>query len=171
MLTVSLVLVIVICTVLSIRTKQLLVAALWLALTSAAAAAVLYTLGAHEIAVIELSVGTGLVPVLFVFATSLLGKQSTSLPSSVPLPFASFLILLCLLLIGAMIFASPVLPPATETMSFNAMLWETRGLDMLVQGVLIFAGVLSILHLLGSVQRAPFKPVATSRRQRTEAHS
>lgn len=169
MLTVSLVLVIVICTVLSIRTKQLLVAALWLALTSAAAAAVLYTLGAHEIAVIELSVGTGLVPVLFVFAASLLGKQSTSLPSSVPLPFASFLILLCLLLIGAMIFASPALPPTTETMSFNAMLWETRGLDMLVQGVLIFAGVLSILHLLGSVRRAPAKPASSP--QRTEAHS
>jgi len=171
MLALSLVLVIVICTVLSIRTKQLLIAALWLALTSAAAAAVLYTLGAHEIAVIELSVGTGLVPVLFVFAASLLGKQSTSLPSSVPLPLASFLILLCLCLIGAMIFASPALPPTTESVSFNAMLWDVRGLDMLVQGVLIFAGVLSILHLLGSVRNASKRSAVRGGAARREAHS
>ena len=163
MLTVSLVLVIVICTALSIRTKQLLIAALWLAVTSAAAAAILYNLGAHEIAVIELSVGTGLVPVLFVFAASLMGKQSTFLPSIVPRQFAYGLVLVCMIILGAMLFATvPAQPaPTDDATSFNSLLWEARGLDMLIQGVLIFAGVLSILNLLSALRSAPL-PEMTS---------
>ena len=115
MLTVSLVLVIVICTALSIRTKQLLIAALWLAVTSAAAAAILYNLGAHDIAVIELSVGTGLVPVLYVFAARLMGKHSTFLPSIVPRQFAYDLVLVCMINLGAMLLATDrAQPTATD---------------------------------------------------------
>ncbi len=164
MLTVSLVLVIVICTALSIRTKQLLIAALWLAITSAAAAAILYNLGAHEIAVIELSVGTGLVPVLFVFAASLMGKQSTFLPSIVPHSLAYGLVLICMIILGAMLFATvPAQPtPTDDATSFTRMLWETRGLDMLIQGVLIFAGVLSILNLLSALRDAPLSVMTST---------
>jgi len=55
------------CGVQAIRAKRLLAAALWLAGVSAAVATLMYSLGAYEVAVIELSVGAGLVTVLFVF--------------------------------------------------------------------------------------------------------
>ena len=42
---------------------------------SASLAALLYALGAHEVAVIELSVGAGLVTVLFVFAINIAGEE------------------------------------------------------------------------------------------------
>jgi NADH:ubiquinone oxidoreductase subunit 6 (subunit J) len=155
MLSLGIVLVIVICTTLSIRTKTLLIAALWLALTSAAAAALLYSLGAHEIAVIELSVGTGLVPVLFVFAVSLLGKQTSMPPPVVPRPAALGLVLICLVLLALMIFPTATTASAetNPALTFGSLLWGDRGLDMLVQGVLIFASVISVLNLLVTTQR------------------
>lgn len=52
----------------SLRAKSLLASALWLAGVSARVAALLYDLGAHEVAVVELSVGAGLVTVLLLFA-------------------------------------------------------------------------------------------------------
>jgi len=53
--------------ILAIRTKRLLISAIWLAVASALTAVMIYLLGAPQIAVIELSVGAGLVTVLFVF--------------------------------------------------------------------------------------------------------
>jgi NADH:ubiquinone oxidoreductase subunit 6 (subunit J) len=158
MLHLSLVLVIVVCAALSVRTRLLLIAALWLAVTSAAVAALLYALGAREIAVIELSVGTGLVPVLFVFAVSLMGKGTTMPPPIVSRFLAITLIVVVLLLLGLAALSS--LPsteaPLLDLGSFSRVLWDDRGLDMLVQSVLIFAGVLSVLNLL-SVVRTPVR--------------
>ena len=59
---------ILLCAAQAIRARRLLLAAMWLAGASAATALLLYVLGAAEIAAIELSVGAGLVTVLFVFA-------------------------------------------------------------------------------------------------------
>jgi len=155
MLYVGCVLIIVICSILSIRAKLLLVGALWLAVTSAVVAALLYGLGAHEIAVIELSVGAGLVTVLFVFAISLMGGASSFPASIIPKPLAYGLALVCALLLGLMVLpAANVTEPTASSLSlFTHTLWEDRGLDMLVQIVLIFAGVLSILNLLATVRR------------------
>ncbi|MHB1482597.1 MAG: hydrogenase subunit MbhD domain-containing protein, partial [Bellilinea sp.] len=58
----------IVCAILAVRASRLLVSALWLAATSALVALEMYLLGAPEIAVIELSVGAGLVTILFVFA-------------------------------------------------------------------------------------------------------
>ena len=156
MLYLSCVLVIIlICTVLSIRTKLLLAAALWLAVTSAAVAAFLFALGAHEIAVIELSVGTGLVPVLFVFATSMMGGASSFPASIIPKPLAYGLALGCAALLGAMVLplVEAAAPTTSDLQPFGAILWEDRGLDILAQMALIFAGVLSVLNLLATIRR------------------
>ena len=62
------------CAVMAVRTQRLLVSALWLAGASALVSLWMYILGAPEVAVIELSVGAGLVTVLFVFAINVAGE-------------------------------------------------------------------------------------------------
>ena len=57
------------------RVKGLLNAALWLAGTSCLTSILVYILGSPGLAVIELSVGAGLVTVLFVFAISIIGDE------------------------------------------------------------------------------------------------
>ena len=53
--------------------------------------------------------------------------------------------------------------PAAEQVPFATMLWEQRGLDVLIQIGLIFAGVLGVLGLLAeevkAVQRKPVTAV------------
>jgi len=53
----------------------LIASALWLAGVSALVSIMCYLLGAYAVAVIELSVGAGLVTVLFVFAISIAGEE------------------------------------------------------------------------------------------------
>ncbi len=64
-----------ICAFMAFRTPRLLISALWLAGCSAILSILLYLMGAYQVAVIELSVGAGLVTVLFVFAISIAGDE------------------------------------------------------------------------------------------------
>ena len=84
-----------VCAALAISAKRLLVSAIWLAGCSALVALLMYLLGAPEIAVIELSVGAGLVTVLFVFAINIAGDESTALPWLCPNPSPGFWQLAC----------------------------------------------------------------------------
>ena len=68
----------------AIRSPRLLAAAVWLAGVSVLVAIGLYHVGAHETAVIELSVGAGLVTVLFVFAIVMAGEDAMAAPAVVP---------------------------------------------------------------------------------------
>jgi uncharacterized MnhB-related membrane protein len=141
----------VLCAIQAIRSVRLLSSALWLAGTSALVALILYGIGGHEVAVIELSVGAGLVTVLFVFAINVAGEESLPVRSLVPRSLAWSLVLLSLFLLVGLTFPwSSAVPPKAES-SFPHTLWQTRGLDVLVQLVLIFAGVLGILGLLAEV--------------------
>ncbi|HUI73003.1 MAG TPA: hydrogenase subunit MbhD domain-containing protein [Spirochaetia bacterium] len=137
------------CAILAIQAQRLLVSALWLAGCSALLALALAILGAPEVGVIELSVGAGLVTVIFVFAISIAGDESTSYTSLVPRSFARVLMLLflCLLVFLALPRAfSPVLPAGP--MSVVRAVWEIRALDTLLQVAMIFCGVLGSLGLL-----------------------
>lgn len=69
----------------ALRARRLLYSALWLAGASALLATIFYQLGAPEVAVIELSVGAGLVTVLFVFAINVAGEEAYVGPPLVPL--------------------------------------------------------------------------------------
>ncbi len=66
----------VICALQAVRACRLLPAAILLAGVSALTSLLLYSFGAREVAVVELSVGAGLVIILFVFAMSLAGEPS-----------------------------------------------------------------------------------------------
>ncbi len=148
MLQVSLLIAAVFCAIQAIRSPRLLVAAIWLAGVSALVAVLLYTLGAHEVAVIELSVGAGLVTVLFVFAISLAGDETINLPAIIPRPLAVGLVGVAVLALVWILLPMDIAPAEAAESSFAVVLWQERGADTLVQLVLIFGGVLGVLGIL-----------------------
>jgi uncharacterized MnhB-related membrane protein len=139
----------VVCSVMAIRARRLLTSALWLAGTSALVALFIYLLGAPEIAVIELSVGAGLVTVLFVFAINIAGEDAHMARVPIPKPLAWLLIFATIILLGWLVL--PVLQPVlpfTQNTSFSFLMWRNRSVDVLLQIALIFTGVLGVLGLL-----------------------
>jgi len=138
-----------VCAVQAVRAARLLVSALWLAGTSALVALEMYVLGAPEIAVIELSVGAGLVTVLFVFAINLTGEENYDARRMTPRPLAWVMLAIAA---GLLLFL--ILPdvapsfPLLATSNFRDVFWSDRQLDTLLQILMIFSGVLGILGLL-----------------------
>jgi len=139
-----------VCAFQAVRAPRLLIAALWLAGASALTALMMYRLGAPEVAVIELSVGAGLVTVLFVFAINIAGEEPpVTLRSLVPAPLA-WVAALCAVGLGVAM-ALPNLRAESalvQSERFATVLWERRSLDVLLQVVLIGGGVLAVLGLL-----------------------
>lgn len=142
------------CAVLAIRSTRLLTAALWLAAVSMITALLLYLLDAREVAVIELSVGAGLVTVLFVFAISIAGEDAMQARPLIPKSLAWTLTILAVLLLGLLVLPSPENQPAVSEASFVVTFWQERAFDVLAQIALIFAGVLGVLGLF-SEQKLP----------------
>jgi len=137
------------CAIMSIRVQRLLVSALWLAGTSALVALLIYLLGAPEIAVIELSVGAGLVTVLFVFAINIAGEESHVMHAMIPKPLAYGAVFLAVIIAGWLCLPTlSVDLPASPVLNLAASLWGDRAVDTILQVVLIFAGVLGVLGLL-----------------------
>lgn len=142
---------ILVCAILAVRSKRLLVSAIWLALTSALVALMIYLLGAPQIAVIELSVGAGLVTVLFVFAINIAGEESFSLKPVLPKPLAWGLIAIAFgLAVYLLLPKLGLIPTTTQDPAAGTILWEARYLDILLQMALIFSGVLGVLGLLSA---------------------
>lgn len=144
----------VVCGAFAIREARLLYAALWLAATSAFLAAVLYWLGAALIAVIELSVGAGLVTVLLVLAIGSTERGSSVLPTALPRAPALALAAAVVTLLATLVSAPPATPAAAEA-PFAITLWQQRGADMLLQIGLIFVGLLTVLGLLAETVKLP----------------
>jgi uncharacterized MnhB-related membrane protein len=146
------------CAIQVMRARRLLLATIWLALTSALVSALLYTLGAPEVAVIELSVGAGLVTVLFVFAFAIIGELTMDELTLVPRPLVFGLALGVIFLLGW--FAAPLMIPSTQTATpqpftlptFAVALWQDRGLDVLLQIVMIFGAVMGLMGLLSDTR-------------------
>jgi uncharacterized MnhB-related membrane protein len=149
---------ILVCAVQAIRVPRLLYSAMWLAGASALVALLMYMLGAPEVAVIELSVGAGLVTVIFVFAINLAGDETFKVKPLIPKPLAIVFISIAMLLTGW--FTLPALNTRLNdlvTIPFvTQTLWEDRTLDILLQVMMIFTGTLGILGLL-SEPRQPKK--------------
>jgi NADH:ubiquinone oxidoreductase subunit 6 (subunit J) len=125
---------------------------LWLAGASALVALEMYLLGAPEVAVIELSVGAGLVTVLFVFAINIAGEEAMSALPVVPKPLAWVLVAVFVLALGWLTLDILWMHvPVLEPLYFKTVLWENRLLDVLLQIVLMFAGVLGVLGLLAEI--------------------
>jgi uncharacterized MnhB-related membrane protein len=143
-----------VCALQAVRSPRLLISALWLASASALTALMMYRLGAPEVAVIELSVGAGLVTVLFVFAINIAGEEpSVELKALVPAPLA-WVAALGAIALGAWMAIPGLRPEASvlQAVPFTTVLWENRALDVLLQVVLIIGGVLGVLGLLAAGQ-------------------
>lgn len=138
----------VICGFFAVRAARLLHAALWLAGISVLIALMMYQLGAWEIAIIELSVGAGLVTVLFVFAIAVIGDEPISGRSLTPKLLAAALVAAVVLLLSFFLFPVEANSAVSVQSSFAATLWQDRVLDALLQVMLIFAGVLGVMGLL-----------------------
>jgi uncharacterized MnhB-related membrane protein len=137
------------CAMQAVRAKRLLISALWLAGTSALVALEMYLLGAPEVAVIELSVGAGLVTVLFVFAINIAGEEVIPALPVIPKALARLLVFAAVALLAWMNRGVIGLQmDVADPMYFKVVLWENRLLDVLLQMVLIFAGVLGVLGLM-----------------------
>ena len=143
-----------VCAILAIAARRLLISALWLAGCSALLAIAISLMGAPEVGVIELSVGAGLVTVIFVFAISIAGEESPSPASLVPRPLAWVLLAVFVVLL-AWLTLPWILSPSTSAASLPVIgaVWEVRALDTLLQIVLIFCGVLGSLGLLSDPRK------------------
>lgn len=138
-----------VCAVLAISAKRLLVSAIWLAVTSALVALMMYLLGADQLAVIELSVGAGLVTVLFVFAINISGEESINLLPVMPKPLAWGLVVVAVGLMAYLFISGTGLSTNLSAITTQAtILWDERYLDFLLQIALVFCGVLGVLGLL-----------------------
>ena len=151
----------VVCAGMAVRARPLH-AALWLAALSALIAIVLYRLGAPEVAVIELSVGAGLITVLFAVAISMAEDEAMPAPL-VPRPFAWLLVAVAG---GALLWLLlPALPAARQIASddpFIVQIWDNRAIDLALQIVVVLTGVMGVLSLLGET-RAPESPAVEAR--------
>jgi uncharacterized MnhB-related membrane protein len=151
------------CAFLAIRSRRLVAASLWLAALSVLVALFMYLLGATRVAVIELSVGAGLVTVLLVFAIGIVSEESAPEKPLVPRPVSWGLGLVVAGLLGWLVFPPVIAPPPSAEPSLAGYLWEGRALDVLIQVVLIFCGVLGILRLLTEVATAESTAKAEAR--------
>ncbi len=145
------------CALLAVRENKLLVSALWLALTSALTAWFMYRLGAAEVAVVELSVGAGLVTVLFVFAINITAGESLASQVPLPRPLAWVAVVITGLLLAWMIlpalqlerFVAVLGQPNGLSDTFRSVIWQERSVDTILQVVLIFSAVLAVMGLIG----------------------
>jgi uncharacterized MnhB-related membrane protein len=144
------------CAIVAIWANRLVVSSLWLAALSALLAVVFYLLGAFRIAVIELSVGAGLVTVLLVFAIGVAGEEAIPMKPLIPRAILWAAGLAIVFLLGRFVMTLVPASPVASEPSLASMLWQERPLDALIQVVLIFCGVMGVLGLLteGALQKA-----------------
>jgi len=145
----------VLCAIEALRSERLLASAIWLAGVSALSAILFYLLGAREVAVVELSVGVGLVTVLFVFAINIAGDEPSRLQPALMQTLIWLASLTAAALLGWMAFPGPAVRSPVLEPSFQAILWDQRGLDVILQIVLIFSGALGVLGLLVPTASTP----------------
>ncbi len=137
------------CAVLAFSSRRLLLSAVWLALTSALVAVMLYMLGGAHLAVIELSVGAGLVTVLFVFAINISGEESFDQAVILPKPYAWGSLLIAIGLALYLILKTLGIVHFADAAAKTSLIdWNTRFLDIILQVMLIFAGVLGVIGIL-----------------------
>jgi uncharacterized MnhB-related membrane protein len=149
-MTIVLLILMLFCALQAVQSAHLLSAALWLAAGSALVSIMLYSIGAWQIAVIELSIGAGLVTVLMVFAITMVGNERETIISR-RFPF----VLVAISVLVLSLLTVPVVPAtqADAQQPLSDVLWQERGLDMVLQVALIFSGVLGVIGLLSATRK------------------
>jgi uncharacterized MnhB-related membrane protein len=132
----------------AVRAPRLLGSALWLAGSSAFLALTLYLLDAPYAAAIELSVGAGLVAVLFVLAVTSTHSEGVTRRTLIPRWLAVGLPVLCAGLVGWFLLPNLWLPTTPYPTSFGQVFWHDRALDVLGQLTLLFVAALGVVVLM-----------------------
>jgi NADH-quinone oxidoreductase subunit J len=132
--------------------RDLIRAAVCLAVASLFLGIVFFRLGAPYAGVFEISVVAGLITVLFILTIALTKpgeevQESRTARLVFPLFFVAFLIIDALVMKG-LINKLPAVASADPGATFSDVLWKGRTLDLVGQVAVIFAGVFSVLALL-----------------------
>lgn len=137
--------------VLAILVRDLLKAAISLAVASIFLAIIFFSMNAPYVGVFEISVVAGLITVLFVSTVALTrtegGVKEGKIPVMIfPIFFAGFIIIDIIImkhLIGGLV----AMPQVSTTDSFGHVFWYQRTFDLIGQIGVIFAGVFAVLAL------------------------
>ncbi len=137
--------------VLAIVLRDLLRAAISLAVASLFLGIIFFRMRAPYAGVFEISVVAGLITVLFILTIALTKAggdvwESKTVNLLFPLFFAAFAAIDALVMKG-LVQKIPALPSAPESGTFGDMLWRGRTLDLVGQIGVILAGVFSVLAL------------------------
>jgi len=137
--------------VLAILLRDLLKAAVSLAVASLLLGIIFFRMNASYAGVFEISVVAGLITVLFILTIALTNKgeevRESKLANLVfPLFFVVFIIIDALVMKG-LLQKIPALPSSPESGAFGDVLWKGRTLDLVGQIAVILAGVFSVLAL------------------------
>ncbi|NPV81983.1 MAG: DUF4040 domain-containing protein [Candidatus Aminicenantes bacterium] len=136
---------------LAILLKDLIKAALSLAVASLLLGIIFFRLAAPYAAVFEISVVAGLITVLFILTIALTKKgDEVTEARLVKLAFPVFLILFLVidgLVMKSLLQKIPALPAGPEAGTFGEVLWKQRTFDLVAQVGVILAGVLAVLAL------------------------
>lgn len=136
---------------LAILAKDLLKAALSLAVASLFLGIIFFRLSAPYAGVFEISVVAGLITVLFALTIALTRKdgevkEARLVKIAFPLFFILFLIIDGLVM-KSLLQKVPSLPAGPEGGTFGEVLWKQRTFDLVAQIGVILAGVLAVLAL------------------------
>ena len=143
-----------------VMNRSLLRAAIALAFTSAVLSILMFRLSAPLAAVFELSVGTGLVSVLFICAVSLthpstreetLEHMAERLKKFRYLPFIIVAVGIALSLI--MVKLSLRLPPPELEGDVPTIMWNVRPMDIIGQAIILLSGVFGVVILFKEVSK------------------
>jgi len=137
--------------VLAILLRDLLKAAVSLAVASLLLGIIFFRMNASYAGVFEISVVAGLITVLFILTIALTNKGEEIWESKLvnlvfPLFFVVFIIIDALVMKG-LLQKIPALPSSPESGAFGDVLWKGRTLDLIGQIAVILAGVFSVLAL------------------------
>lgn len=145
-----------VCGILAVGLQSMLKSAVALAAASAALGAIMYVMGSAWAALVEISVCSGLVTVIFISAISLsntdkkeLGKLYEDKKRMAYLP--ATLIIGGIILIVAVLSTDSLLPATTSVTqaasNFNEILWNNRQADIWGQAIAIVTGAIAVVVL------------------------
>ncbi len=137
--------------ILAILLRDLLKAAISLALASILLAVVLFRMNAPYVGVFEISVVAGLITVLFISTIALTRGEEDVKESKTPvIIFPVFFIVFVIVdfvIMSRLLGKIGALPGVREMGSFGHVLWNQRTFDLVGQIGVIFAGVFAVLAL------------------------
>jgi NADH-quinone oxidoreductase subunit J len=136
---------------LAVIARDLLKAAISLAVASLCLGLVFFGLGAPYAGVFEISVVAGLITVLFILTIALTKaggdvREAKLVNIVFPLFFLVFLVVDALVM-RSLLRKIPVLDAPAESGSFGQVLWQQRTFDLIGQIAIILAGVFAVLAL------------------------